>query len=235
MSVYSVERPVLIIVEITGRNAFAISDSNHHDDIPQSRKRQRAPGIKVEFDEDSEPEDVYKQFQERKKTARKRENEIKKKAKLKQKNVAAGQRTLVESDSEEEMVDAVPEYIVSRRKEFDKNFNNLATAGLLLPPEYSGIDLLNGKDEGDLREKPNFPDSVEPSRAKEDVELRLSGGIIPAPVAQYLRTYQIEGVQFLHKLFVYQQGGILGDDMGVRIVSCFDYTSKLQAMFEYAG
>ncbi|MCF3243882.1 SNF2-related protein, partial [Escherichia coli] len=42
-----------------------------------------------------------------------------------------------------------------------------------------------------------------------------SGGVIPAPIAQWLRDYQVEGVQFLHERFVKQTGAILGDDMGL--------------------
>ena len=42
-----------------------------------------------------------------------------------------------------------------------------------------------------------------------------SGGIIPASIAQWLRDYQVDGVRFLHKKFVYQTGCILGDDMGL--------------------
>ncbi|MDA4133356.1 MAG: SNF2-related protein, partial [Thaumarchaeota archaeon] len=51
--------------------------------------------------------------------------------------------------------------------------------------------------------------------AYKDVELEYSAGLIPAAIAQYLRDYQIEGVRFLHQMFVYQKGGILGDDMGL--------------------
>ena len=45
--------------------------------------------------------------------------------------------------------------------------------------------------------------------------MEYSAGVIPAPIAQYLRDYQVAGVKFLHRLFVYQRGGILGDDMGL--------------------
>src|SRR5947208_16523103 len=45
--------------------------------------------------------------------------------------------------------------------------------------------------------------------------LPYSLGVLPAPIAQWLRDYQVDGVAFLHELFVYQKGGILGDDMGL--------------------
>lgn len=198
---------------VTGKNPITISDSDD-ESPPNPKKRKRGPGIKVEFEEDTEPEDLSKKFKERKSVARKRENKIKKKAKLKQKAIASGQQTL-DSGSEEEMIDIIPEYITSRRKKFDKNFNKLADAGLLVPPDYSDIDLLDWLKDRTPKQKPDFPKSVEPSRAKEDIELPRSAGVIPGPIAQYLRSYQIQGVEFLHKLFVYQEGGILGDDMGL--------------------
>src|SRR6202000_761939 len=53
------------------------------------------------------------------------------------------------------------------------------------------------------------------TRGYKDIELPISLGLIPAPIAQFLRDYQVDGVKFLHELFVYQKGGILGDDMGL--------------------
>ncbi|OAA59072.1 DNA excision repair protein [Niveomyces insectorum RCEF 264] len=66
-----------------------------------------------------------------------------------------------------------------------------------------------------LQQRPQFDSRIRPSREYKDVVLQYSAGIIPACIAQYLRDYQIAGVQFLHRLFVYQRGGILGDDMGL--------------------
>jgi superfamily II DNA or RNA helicase len=40
-------------------------------------------------------------------------------------------------------------------------------------------------------------------------------GVIPAPVAKWLRAYQVQGAHFLLERFAWQQGGILGDDMGL--------------------
>ncbi|ROT41354.1 hypothetical protein SODALDRAFT_331075 [Sodiomyces alkalinus F11] len=116
-----------------------------------------------------------------------------------------------------------PVYLRERRQEFDKTRESLHEAGLLLPPDYTGIEFTDNEDEserpgrGAVEERPQFDDStgVKPCRPYEDVELESSAGVIPAPIAQYLREYQITGVRFLHRLFVYQEGGILGDDMGL--------------------
>ena len=70
----------------------------------------------------------------------------------------------------------------------------------------------------DLPERPNF--NTTPSALKEDL-LLASGGIVPAPIAQWLRHYQVEGVQFMYRLWKEGRGGILGDDMGLGSPSCF--------------
>ncbi|KAM3545299.1 hypothetical protein ARSEF1564_001771 [Beauveria bassiana] len=111
----------------------------------------------------------------------------------------------------------LPDYLIERRQEFDANRKKHHEAALMLPPDYTGIDL--GDDNGieNLSERPVFPPNsgIRPVRAYEDIELPQSAGLIPAPIAQYLREYQIEGVKFLHRKFVYQEGCILGDDMGL--------------------
>ncbi|KAL2758060.1 hypothetical protein ACRALDRAFT_1029235, partial [Sodiomyces alcalophilus JCM 7366] len=117
----------------------------------------------------------------------------------------------------------VPDYLRERRREFDKNRETLHQAGLLLPPDYDGVEFSDDEDEVErsgrhvVEERPQFEDStgVKPCRPYKDVELESSAGIIPAPIAQYLREYQVTGVRFLHRAFVYQEGGILGDDMGL--------------------
>ncbi|CAI4215286.1 unnamed protein product [Parascedosporium putredinis] len=111
----------------------------------------------------------------------------------------------------------VPDYIRQRRKVFDENKKILETAGLRLPPQYHNVDLGEEGRLEELQERPLFDaaSGIRPHRAYKDVELERSGGLIPASIAQYLRDYQITGVQFLHRLFVNQEGGILGDDMGL--------------------
>jgi SNF2 family DNA or RNA helicase len=103
--------------------------------------------------------------------------------------------------------DPVPDYIISRQK----NLKKLHEAGLRYPPSYQGIDLAVEEKE----EKPVLDKVIKPQREKKDIRLRESGGVIPAPIAQWLRDYQVEGVEFLHERFVKQTGAILGDDMGL--------------------
>jgi len=64
----------------------------------------------------------------------------------------------------------------------------------------------------DATERPDF--DTTPSAPKEDLQLS-SGGIIPASIAQWLRNYQVEGVEFMYRLWKSGRGGILGDDMGL--------------------
>lgn len=87
----------------------------------------------------------------------------------------------------------------------------LHEAGLRYPPSYEDIDLSDSEQE----EKPVLDRAVKTQRPKKDIKLQESRAIIPAPIAQWLRDYQVEGVQFLHERFVKQTGSILGDDMGL--------------------
>ena len=87
--------------------------------------------------------------------------------------------------------------------------------GLLLPPTWSDVEFSDDDRPGKLEERPRLPKTIKPSRKYEDIILPHSLGVIPASIAQYLRDYQIKGVEFLHELFVYQRGGLLGDDMGL--------------------
>lgn len=121
----------------------------------------------------------------------------------------------IPSDSEQKsdardpfLDDVMPDYIESRKRKLKK----LHEAGLRYPPSYDDIYF---SDEGEEEEKPVLPREVKPQREKKDIRLRESGGVIPAPIAQWLRDYQVNGVQFLHERFVRQTGAILGDDMGL--------------------
>ncbi|CAK7565308.1 MAG: hypothetical protein SEPTF4163_003222 [Sporothrix epigloea] len=120
----------------------------------------------------------------------------------------------------------IPDYIHQRRREFDERRAILNEAGLRLPPDYSDIYFSDDDSEqrnrrrgtgrdNNLQQRPQFESVVRPSREHKDIVLEYSAGVIPACIAQYLRDYQVAGVQFLHQLFVYQKGGILGDDMGL--------------------
>lgn len=101
----------------------------------------------------------------------------------------------------------IPDYIISRQK----NLKKLHEAGLRYPPDFTGISIISSGSE----EKPVLGRAIKPQRQKKDIKLHDSGGVIPAPIAQWLRDYQVEGAQFLHEKFVKQTGAILGDDMGL--------------------
>ena len=133
----------------------------------------------------------------------------KRKRKLKERNY--GDST---SDEDDLMEWTMPEYVQNRRAQFDERREKLKEGGLDLPPTYDDVNFSDDERLRYLKERPDFP-LVTPSRPYEDVELPYSLGLIPAPIAQYLRDYQVKGAAFLHELFVYQKGGILGDDMGL--------------------
>lgn len=120
------------------------------------------------------------------------------------------------SSDEDLMEWKMPDYVQNRRATFDGRVKRLKEGGLHLPPAYE--DVYFSEEEGDrlrhIKERPELP-NITPSAPYEDIQLPFSAGIIPAPVAQYLRGYQVKGAAFLHELFVYQKGGILGDDMGL--------------------
>ncbi|KAF8853093.1 hypothetical protein BDZ45DRAFT_677903 [Acephala macrosclerotiorum] len=212
------------------------SDDDSDSDIEITDVRRRPDKGKRKAEEkdgwsDEDGQTVYEKFKNRKAAKRKKVAATKKKIKEKTKQAVASHKSAKvngESSKEERMwgdqedysgmLDDVPEYILKRRKQFDKDYETLHEAGLRLPPRYENIEDVEFSDDerlADLEERPNFPPSVEVSRDYKDIELPNSAGIIPASIAQYLRDYQVDGVKFLHELFVYQKGGILGDDMGL--------------------
>jgi SNF2 family DNA or RNA helicase len=178
---------------------------------------------------DEEEDDVYEVFKNRKSTKRKAIAATKKRLTMKAKDAVASRQKVKENgegplakkrriwgeESGYEMDEDIPEYLHERRKDFDRNYQKLAESGLRLPPRYDEIEFSDDERLAELEERPDFPSSVEPSRVYKDIELPHSLGVIPASIAQYLRDYQVDGVAFLHELFVYQKGGILGDDMGL--------------------
>jgi SNF2 family DNA or RNA helicase len=183
---------------------------------------------KVEWTDDSD--DAYKKFKDRHK--RKRQTVAKGKNRAKKKyDVAKGKnkatsttaprnaaKTMDGPNAPDDYVDPdIPEYIRRRRQEFDRGREILKEAGLKLPPDYSDVEFSDDGRRKKLEERPHFDESsgIKPSREYNEIELEYSAGLIPAPIAQYLRDYQIDGAKYLHQLFVYQKGGILGDDMGL--------------------
>ncbi|KAF2124486.1 hypothetical protein P153DRAFT_350564 [Dothidotthia symphoricarpi CBS 119687] len=101
----------------------------------------------------------------------------------------------------------IPDYVTARQRGLKK----LREAGLRYPPNYEDVRFSDSETE----EKPQLDKAIKPQRKHKSIKLRDSGAIIPAPIAQWLRDYQVEGVQFLHESFVKQTGAILGDDMGL--------------------
>ncbi|KAI0514519.1 P-loop containing nucleoside triphosphate hydrolase protein [Xylaria bambusicola] len=119
------------------------------------------------------------------------------------------------SEDESALSTSLPTYFQKRRKAFDENCQAFHEAGLRLPPDYSDVYFSDDERLADLEEKPQFGSTsgINPCHPYKDI--KIAGGLIPASLAQYLRDYQIQGVQFLYDLFIHQRGGILGDDMGL--------------------
>ena len=190
-------------------------------------KGKRKAGERLEWSSDED--DAYERFKNRKATKRKKLASTKQKWEAKAKDATANRKEAKENggstgrkkekswgeESDYDIDDTVPGYLRNRRQQFDRNHQVLQEAGLRLPPGYDGMDFSDDERLGKLEERPKFSITVEPSRQYKDIELPHSAGIIPASIARYLRDYQVEGVAFLHELFVYQKGGILGDDMGL--------------------
>jgi SNF2 family DNA or RNA helicase len=117
--------------------------------------------------------------------------------------------------SEDELMEyTLPDFLQRRRSQFEARMQRLKQGGLKLPPTFDEVEFSDDENLEHLQEKPNFSDLRPPAPYK-DVPLPYSLGLIPAPIAQWLREYQVEGASFLHEMFVYQKGGILGDDMGL--------------------
>ncbi|KAL9115713.1 MAG: hypothetical protein Q9227_000081 [Pyrenula ochraceoflavens] len=119
-----------------------------------------------------------------------------------------------ESDDDALMEWTVPDYLRERRDRFDSRVEKLREGGLRLPPNYDDVDFSDDDRLQHLGERPAFT-SIHPCAKYKDIQLPRSLGLIPASIAQWLRDYQVQGVEFLHWLFVFQRGGILGDDMGL--------------------
>lgn len=118
------------------------------------------------------------------------------------------------SSDDELMEYTLPDYLQKRKVQFDRRTEHLKQSGLKLPPDFEDVDFSDDERLEHLRERPEFT-AMRPCRLYGDITLPYSLGLIPAPLAQWLRQYQVDGTAFLHELFVYQKGGILGDDMGL--------------------
>ena len=200
------------------------------------------PDEKQETDDDSDNDDptvndgeiAYQQFKNRKSVKRKRTSTGTRKTKFAKPDAIVGRRPRREDEklasrsryrprefkedpvsSEDELMEyTLPDYLHSRRARFDQKAEHMRQSGLKLPPDYEDVEFSDDERLEHLRERPEFT-TMRPCRSYEDITLPYSLGLIPAPLAQWLRQYQVDGAAFLHELFVYQKGGILGDDMGL--------------------
>ena len=189
----------------------------------------KSAGRRVDWSSDEDAEAAYAAFRARK-SRRKRQktgtNSSNKAAKARAgkvfervrggRNDSGSSSTSSSEGSEDEVV---PLYLKHRRQTFEHGRDVFGRAGLRLPPSYLKVeDSSKGepKVSASVRSsiKPKFP-HAKPCAEYKDVILKYSAGIVPAPIAQWLRDYQVQGAQFLHECFVYQKGGILGDDMGL--------------------
>lgn len=117
---------------------------------------------------------------------------------------------------EEKPVDeSIPDYIKNRQMEFKREQEKFGAAGFRIPPSYEDVHFSeDDSPEHVPLEKPNMK-HITPQKPYRGIRMSRSKGLIPAPIAQWLRDYQVQGVEFLHGKFFYQTGGILGDDMGL--------------------
>lgn len=189
-----------------------------------------AEGEKVDWS-DGDSEEAYTKFKNRKAVGRKKVAASNRKAKAAENGLAGAKgskkrkkndemknqpkkvREYGDNSDEDLMEHTLPDYIQDRRAKFDKRVETLKHYGLKLPPSYDDVEFSDDERLKDLIERPDFPRRTAPAKYKDKQLPTL--GLIPAPIAQWLRDYQVEGTAFLHSLFVYQTGGILGDDMGL--------------------
>ncbi|KAJ5337659.1 hypothetical protein N7452_004387 [Penicillium brevicompactum] len=199
---------------------------------PESSHTFSASAVKIQpVDSDEEVNDgelAYKKFKERKSLKRKQSSAAGRKSKT-PRNEFVGRvkqerptprpkrplKDYGELSSEDELMEnTLPKYLKDRRADFQTTHEQLQESGLKLPPTYEDVEFSDDERLESLQERPIFP-NLKPQKEYKDIELPYSLGVIPAPIAQWLRQYQVEGVAFLHELFVYQKGGVLGDDMGL--------------------
>ncbi|KAF8249036.1 hypothetical protein K440DRAFT_545082 [Wilcoxina mikolae CBS 423.85] len=125
---------------------------------------------------------------------------------------------VVDTDTQHERK-ALPSYLQGKKARLDRAKKGLEERKVALdifrvPPSYEDIEFSD--DERvvcSLETRPKFDNP--PSAPYADIYLEESLGVIPCPIAQYLRSYQVDGARFLHRNFVFQEGCILGDDMGL--------------------
>ncbi|KAI4120855.1 MAG: hypothetical protein LQ338_006717 [Usnochroma carphineum] len=216
-------------VEAIESESGGTSQSNQHDSGPPKPGLQNAHAQRQRMEwSDDDSEDAYEKLLDRKKKRRRaaaprRRTKTAKEDQIvgkRPRTTAAQKKKLAKmkdwgADSEDDLMEhTLPDYLQQRKARFDKRIDKLRESGLKLPPSYDNIDFSDDERLGELAEKPQFP-LAKPLAEYKDIQLPKSLGLIPASIAQRLRSYQVEGTAFLHQLFVYQTGGILGDDMGL--------------------
>ncbi|KAI4760993.1 hypothetical protein E4T52_04306 [Aureobasidium sp. EXF-3400] len=213
--------------DATDSDILTSDDSNR-----AARKRPRDDdGDRIAFDDEEDAEDAWKKFKSRKSDQRKVAAARTKKAKAKanamvgkkrkplldskQPNQRKLKNDIYSTDSEDEPPEStLPEFLQTRKSKWNQDRAKLGEAVLSIPPDYDGVYFSDDERLEELQERPILRDT-KTSQDYKDIELPKSEGVIPAPIAQWLRDYQIDGARFLHELFVFQEGGILGDDMGL--------------------
>lgn len=212
-------------VEISSDDADGLSSDG-------GKRKVSGHGERVAWSEDEDSDAAYKQFKRRKTVQRQKTAAEKARVKKKMdKNSMVGKKAKSmldkkkpkerhygdEMDEETALMETtLPDYLQQRRSSWDANREKLGELGLQIPPDYADVVFSEDERLEYLTERPGVSENMQPKNAYKDIELPLSHGVIPAPIAQFLRQpYQVEGVEFMHKLFVYQEGGILGDDMGL--------------------
>ncbi|KAI5270201.1 hypothetical protein E4T47_06397 [Aureobasidium subglaciale] len=225
-------RQVSLLDTLNGSDGTDSDLLNSDDSHKAARKRPRDDdGDRLKFDDDEDPDDAFQKFKSRKSDQRKADAARTRKSKAKA-NAIVGRKkqALLEpkkphqrkfksdtygTDSEDELPEStLPAFLQTRKTKWNQDHEKLGENVLSKPPDYDGVYFSDDERLEVLQERPMFRD-IEPSQPYEDVEMKDSQGVIPAPIAQYLRDYQIDGAKFLHELFVFQEGGILGDDMGL--------------------
>ena len=219
-----------LIAESTRTRQFPGAGRRHKKSSPEVVSGDNASEVSVSDWETQDPQAVYKESKARKALKRKRTAAETSRIRAQKKSRAAAASSIIGrkppprrltvhggsngssggSDPEQDggnetfLDDPIPEYILARQK-------HLRNGGFRLPPTYNGIDFSDSESE----ERPILHKNTKTQRDKKDIVLVQSSGIIPAPIAQWLREYQVEGAIALHANFVRQTGIILGDDMGL--------------------
>lgn len=207
---------------------MAERDDSSDSQTDRSSSHKRKFDERIEWSEDDD--DAYTKFKNRATTKRKEGARARKKAKEHKKTALIGIKAAKangedvqkvqrnwgdDSDDYELLEESMPDFWKKRRHEFDAEVRHSHINGLALPPSYEEIYFSDDEASTSLEKRPKFPSTVQLSQANKTIQLPRSLGEIPAPIAKCLRDYQVDGVSFLHELFIYQKGGILADDMGL--------------------